>query len=69
MSFGADVIDDRFHLTYFGKVATDSPSADLPPVVTESALTAPPQRADEIFLEGRRSRFDELITLLRVMLR
>jgi uncharacterized protein (TIGR00730 family) len=32
-----------------------------------SAATAPPQRADEIFLEGPRSRFDEFITLLRVM--
>jgi uncharacterized protein (TIGR00730 family) len=34
----------------------------------ESSLTAPPQRADEIFLEGPRSRFDELVTLLRVCL-
>jgi uncharacterized protein (TIGR00730 family) len=33
----------------------------------DSALTAPPERADEIFLEGPRSRFDEFITLLRVM--
>jgi uncharacterized protein (TIGR00730 family) len=33
-----------------------------------SALTASPQRADEIFLEGPRSRFDELFTLFRVML-
>jgi uncharacterized protein (TIGR00730 family) len=33
----------------------------------KSAITAPPQRADEIFLEGPRSRFDEFITLLRVM--
>lgn len=33
----------------------------------ESALTAPPQRADEIFLEGPRSRVEELITLLRVL--
>ena len=32
-----------------------------------SALTAPPERADEIFLEGPRSRFDEFITLLRVI--
>jgi hypothetical protein len=30
-------------------------------------LTAPAERADEIFLEGPRSRFDEFITLLRVM--
>jgi uncharacterized protein (TIGR00730 family) len=34
---------------------------------SESSLTAPPERADEIFLEGPRSRFDEFITLLRVM--
>jgi uncharacterized protein (TIGR00730 family) len=33
----------------------------------ESALTVSPERADEIFLEGPRSRFDELITLIRVM--
>jgi uncharacterized protein (TIGR00730 family) len=32
-----------------------------------SALTASPERADEIFLEGPRSRFDEFVTLLRVM--
>jgi uncharacterized protein (TIGR00730 family) len=32
-----------------------------------SSLTAAPERADEIFLEGPRSRFDESITLLRVM--
>ena len=29
--------------------------------------TAPTERADEIFLEGPHSRFDELITLTRVM--
>jgi uncharacterized protein (TIGR00730 family) len=34
---------------------------------SESSLTAPPQRADEIFLEGPRSRFDEFVTLLRVV--
>jgi len=32
-----------------------------------SALTAPPERADEIFLEGPRPRLDEFVTLLRVM--
>jgi uncharacterized protein (TIGR00730 family) len=32
-----------------------------------SASTAWPQRADETFLKGPRSRFDEFITLLRVM--
>ena len=32
-----------------------------------SALTLSPERADEIFLEGPRSRFDELLTVLRVM--
>lgn len=32
-----------------------------------SALTESPQRADEIFLEGPHSRFDEFVTLLRVM--
>ena len=38
------------------------------PPTTGSSVTAPPQRADEIFLEGPRSRFDELITLFRVLL-
>ena len=33
----------------------------------DSALTTPAERADEIFLEGPRPRFDEFITLLRVM--
>jgi uncharacterized protein (TIGR00730 family) len=37
------------------------------PITEESAATAPPERADEIFLEGPRSRFDEFITLLQVM--
>src|SRR5437660_5851250 len=37
------------------------------PPTSGSSATAPPQRADEIFLEGPRSRFDELITLFRVM--
>ncbi len=34
----------------------------------ESALTAPSERADEIFLEGPRSRFEEFITLFKVLL-
>jgi len=34
---------------------------------SQSLSTASPQRADEIFLKGPRSRFDEFITLLRVM--
>src|SRR5437867_11759353 len=37
------------------------------PHTTGSSATAPPERADEIFLEGPRSRFEETITLLRVM--
>src|ERR1700757_4082959 len=32
-----------------------------------AAIVAPPQRADEIFLEGPNSRFAEFCTLLRVM--
>ena len=32
-----------------------------------SSLTTPPECADEIFLEGPRSRFAEFLTLLRVM--
>ena len=31
------------------------------------AITTPPERADEIFLQGPHSRFDEFVTLLRVM--
>jgi uncharacterized protein (TIGR00730 family) len=38
------------------------------PPMSGSSMTTPPQRADEIFLEGPRSRFDELITLFRVLL-
>jgi len=38
------------------------------PPTSGSAVTAPPQRADEIFLEGPRSRFGELLTLIRVLL-
>ncbi len=34
----------------------------------DSSLTAAPERADEIFLEGPRSRFDELVTLVRVII-
>src|SRR6267143_3105552 len=34
---------------------------------TVAAVVAPPERADEIFLEGPRSRFAEFCTLLRVM--
>src|SRR5213595_426327 len=37
------------------------------PPTSGSSATASPQRADEIFLEGPRSRFDEFVTLLRVM--
>ncbi len=38
------------------------------PPTSGSSATASPQRADEIFLEGPRSRFDELVTLFRVLL-
>jgi uncharacterized protein (TIGR00730 family) len=37
------------------------------PATEDSALTTPPESADEIFLEGPRSRFDEFVTLLSVM--
>jgi hypothetical protein len=43
---------------------TDTNEPQKSPV---SSLTSLPQRADEIFLEGPRSRFDEFVTLLRVM--
>ena len=37
------------------------------PDSTVAAVVAPPERADEIFLEGPRSRFAEFCTLLRIM--
>src|SRR5947199_3501621 len=37
------------------------------PDSTVAAVVAPPERADQIFLEGPRSRFAEFCTLLRVM--
>ena len=43
----------------------DSVSESL--AAASSTLTAPPECADEIFLEGARSRFAEFFTLLRVM--
>lgn len=44
----------------------DNP-AKKTPAPEMSSLTAPPERADEIFLEGPRSRFDETITVFKVM--
>src|SRR2546430_15473273 len=41
--------------------------ASIDPVPDSAVVVTPPERADEIFLEGPRSRFDEFITLLRVM--
>ena len=40
---------------------------DLLPDSAIGAVVTPPERADEIFLEGPRSRFAEFFTLLRVM--
>lgn len=37
------------------------------PAAATSVLTAPPECADEVFLDGPRTRFEESITLLRVM--
>ena len=39
--------------------------ATSPPA--ETAATAPPERADEIMLEGPHSRFDEFFSLIRIM--
>src|SRR5438874_1492731 len=47
-------------------MATEIP-IHQPPESVESALTASSERADEIFLEGPRSRLAEFLTLLRVM--
>jgi uncharacterized protein (TIGR00730 family) len=43
-----------------------NPIPQHPPTIG-SSRTAAPERADEIFLEGPRSRFDEFITLLGVI--
>jgi uncharacterized protein (TIGR00730 family) len=48
-------------------VENKNDSLSEPLVEATSALTAPPECADEIFLEGPRSRFAEFFTLLRVM--
>jgi len=48
-------------------MADPAPARERPPT-TGSSVTAPPERADEIFFEGPRSRFDELITLFQVLL-
>ncbi len=37
------------------------------PLQSAASVTAAPERADEIFLEGPRSRFEEFVTLLRVL--
>src|SRR5204863_6986428 len=47
-------------------MASEAPIDPVPDSAT-SALTVPPERADEIFLEGPRSRFTEFFTLMRVM--
>jgi uncharacterized protein (TIGR00730 family) len=47
-------------------MATERP-IDETPKSADAALTAPPERADEIFLEGPRPRLAEFCTLLRVM--
>src|SRR2546430_16387528 len=41
--------------------------ASIDPVPDSAVVVTPPERADEIFLEGPRSRFAEFFTLLRVM--
>src|SRR5437773_11213610 len=46
-------------------MASKAPVQSAPDSV--AAVVAPPERADEIFLEGPRSRFAEFLTLLRVM--
>src|SRR3954462_782330 len=49
-------------------VKPESPGQlETPPQSATSPVTAPAERADEIFLEGPRSRFEELLTLLRVL--
>jgi uncharacterized protein (TIGR00730 family) len=57
---GRSAINDRF-------VPDDAFATSDPDKAAGSASTAPPERADELFLEGPHSRFDEFIMLLRVM--
>jgi uncharacterized protein (TIGR00730 family) len=47
-------------------MASEAP-IDPPSDSAVAAVVTPPERADEIFLEGPRSRFAEFCTLLRVM--
>src|SRR5215470_17474577 len=47
-------------------MATETQTHSAPESAT-AAVVAPPERADEIFLEGPNSRFAEFCTLLRVM--
>ncbi len=48
-------------------VQVNDDSFTAPQESLSSTLTVPSERADEIFLEGPRSRVEEFITLLRVM--
>jgi hypothetical protein len=48
-------------------VANKDDSVSEPLAEVSSALTTPPECADEIFLEGPRSRSEEFVTLLRVL--
>jgi predicted Rossmann-fold nucleotide-binding protein len=48
-------------------VQDDDDSITAAPQGSASPLSVPAECADEIFLEGPRSRFEEFITLLRVM--
>jgi uncharacterized protein (TIGR00730 family) len=48
-------------------VQNKNDSVSKPLAEATAAVTTPPERADEIFLEGPRSRFAEFFTLLRVM--
>jgi hypothetical protein len=49
-------------------LVTDKGDSVIEPLIeATSAVTTPPECADEIFLEGPRSRFAEFFTLLRVM--
>ena len=47
-------------------MASEAPKQPAPDSAV-AAVVAPPERADEIFLEGPSSRFAEFWTLLRVM--
>jgi uncharacterized protein (TIGR00730 family) len=57
----------KHHAAQIGNQMGDAAPMQKAPESQESGLISPAERADEVFLEGPRSRFAEFCTLLRVM--